>query len=166
MSELTYPTVAELAYKSATESLTEQQFKEWRSCYANFRTYAHFNRIFVLWDLVDKVSVVLGAVRVLEPSISRDAGINFKLSVETKEYLNEITVSHSPTPIYEGKVFAFIPSEIAGYFSPNDRTGRNTLKVSMHFNTQARPWDEAPGVRMPPLGEFRAKFPEYKNLVL
>lgn len=152
-----------LTQQAAVMRLQPKYLKAWNECRFTYRTFAHENKIFAIWHVVDAEVVVLGSLRILQPSLSTETGLSLAALLKVEGFETDICITHTPTPVYEDKVFVAIPHIITARFCPQGFQGNFVLQTPVVIKSQAKPYDPVYGTRMTQLSEFRAKYPQFKE---
>lgn len=152
-----------LTQLAAAGQLSVAELKAWNDCRFTYRTFAHYNKLFAIWQVVDAQVVVIGSMRVLGPNVTTSEGFKLEALVKVGYEERFITLSHTPTAVYQDKIFAAVPHMFTAKFSPRGHSGNYVLQTPLVIRTQAKPWDAVYGVRMTQLSEFRAKYPQFKE---
>lgn len=155
-----------LTLEAATNNLSDSLFRAWEACRFTYRTYTYINKVFVIWEVIDAEPVVIGSVRILEPSISRYSGFSLKCLVTVGLSQREAIITHTPTAVYLDKVFISIPFNVTAKFVPKNDMGVHNLFIPAVIKHAAKPWDPVYGVRLTQQSEFKATYPQFKELML
>ena len=155
----------QLAFKAAHEALTDEELCNWRACQHTFRTFVHYDKLFVAWEYRDGEPHIIGSLRFLEPSIHQETGVDIQVLVKHEGLTSEVSVSHEPVPLFDSRVFCHVPFVITGFYTPHLNTGRLTLRLPVVFKTEAKPWGITEGAHLTAFGEFRSTHEKYKGLM-
>ena len=155
----------ELAVQLASQALSPYEFRSWQECRFAFRSYTHYNRIFVIHDLVNGEPVVLGSMRILDASVNPHAGLQIEASIETEFEKHTLTLSHAARAVFSDKIFVHIPFAFTVFYMPDHNTGRMVLKIPIVIKQEGRPGQDG-GVRLTPISEFRATHSKFRDLKL
>jgi hypothetical protein len=157
-------TEVELTFAQAKKYLSSDELEAWRDCRYTFRCLAHYNKIFILYAMLEGEPSIRGSITVLEPHICKNEGIGMQVRVDLKTGATyEVSVIQAPTPVYEEKVFIHVPFNVTAFYLP--RHQRMILQIPVVVKTQAKPWD-AYGVRVLGLSAFKKEFPQYDGVTL
>lgn len=153
------------AAQAADRSLSPQDAELWHSCRYVFRSHCHFNKIFVIWHAFDDAPNVLDTLTVC--NLEADSYDGFGLRVENSKG-ESLWITHEPTRLWSYNLFAHVPFLGEFTFLPKTETSNPSLKVPIvvkSLNSPCYPLVEG-CVYMTQLSEFRATYPQFKNVKL
>ena len=146
-----------------TDHLNEYDAASLSKCLFTFRTLCHLNKIFVIWDYANGKPVVRGALEVLNMIADARNGAQCHVETYLDGVLGSAQLSHYIKPLFGGRIFCHIPTHFNFHCESLD--DKKVVRYPVVFQTEGTPHKKTEGkLRVTQLGEFRAMFPEFKDL--
>lgn len=148
----------------AERDLTSSDFIDYCNVGFTSRILAHTQKIFIVWRYFMDVPAILGHIRILRVSLDTYEGLRILVENQDKD---SMWLSHSPKLLFSWPVWANVPVHADISFTPKKNSDKFTLFVPIVFKTKTGPKRLTDGdVYIDPIHSFKAKYPQYNDLII
>lgn len=151
------------ASHEARQKLSKEDRHLFETARHTFRPYVYFDKVLVAWTMVQGEPRIKEVFKVVGIDVSFQEGIWLTMYAEVAK--RELRISHSPRPLLDLGVFAWVPffNELR-YASPDweDPDARKNLRLHACFKTPSSPDHTVEGhTYLTELHTFRETWPQY-----
>lgn len=159
-----------LAAEASKTYQSAEDHSDWEKCGFTFRSNCHYDKIFAVWQHIDGAPVILGRIRVRDFDLDSREGLG--VCVESNLHHDDGEdmewVTNKPLRLFDTPIFAHVPFMAEVSFTPeNSKPDTWIVRVPVVFKTESNPRDPKEGhIYVTAISEFRATYPQYKDLKL